>query len=720
MHDVVGKRMLEFVSEIEEHWLDNYGKVAVTGVPVRFTGEYKGLNRFFEVYAFHLGDAFSRRVAVLFTDITSRKQAADALAISEERYRVLTELSPQFVFMSTPDGSITYVNQYGQDFLGKRLEELLGDGWSRSIHPDAQHAELRKWRAAALNKTDYESDVPLLHRDGTYRTVYARAQQMVGEDGQVLYWIGTALDIEDRKQAQEKLRANENQLRLITDAIPALVSYIDDEERYQFVNRQYSEWFGLPPEEFIGKKLGDLLGEGAYAAIEPHVMEALAGQEISFDGWIDYEVAGRRFVHVSYVPDKAPDGRVVGFYALVSDLSDLQKSTDLLRSSQERMRLLTESFTDYAIFSTDNDGMIESWNPGAQNIYGYNESEIVGSSYEMLFTPEDVSKAVPIKEMRFSHEAGRASDERWQVRKDGTRFFASGTMVPLYVGPDLAGYAKIASDLTERKRNAEALQRAHDEMEMRVLDRTRELAEANAALTAEINERKAAEEQKIELLKRLVTSQEDERQRIARDLHDQLGQRLTALRLKIASLREVVGKDKELQSRTTRLQEIAQLLDSEVSFLAWELRPSAIEEFGVVDAIATFVHEWSRHYGIDAEFQSAGMARFQLDKDADTHLYRIAQEALNNIVKHAKATKVNVIVERTGKDVILIVEDDGVGFDKNDASQRRKSGKGLGLTGMSERASLINGQTEIESSPGRGTTIFVRVPVEKSDLNGNI
>jgi signal transduction histidine kinase len=254
-------------------------------------------------------------------------------------------------------------------------------------------------------------------------------------------------------------------------------------------------------------------------------------------------------------------------------------------------------------------------------------------------------------------------------------------------------------------------------MEMRVLERTRELAEANAALRAEIAERQVAEEQKIDLLKRLVTTQEDERRRIARDLHDQLGQRLTALRLKIASLREVVGADKELQARTNRLQEIGELLDSEVSFLAWELRPSAIEELGLTDAIGTFAREWSRHYGIQAEFHSTGMARLELDPEADTHLYRIAQEALNNIVKHARAKKVNILLERAEGEVILIVEDDGRGFDRNGIKKPRKGSGGLGLTGMEERASLIGGCIEIESAPGSGTTVFARVPLRSNGDN---
>jgi signal transduction histidine kinase len=281
------------------------------------------------------------------------------------------------------------------------------------------------------------------------------------------------------------------------------------------------------------------------------------------------------------------------------------------------------------------------------------------------------------------------------------------------MGKTLSGYAKITSDLTEKQRYAEALQHSHDLLELRVVERTRELAAANAALVSEINERKTAERQKIEFLQRLVTSQEDQRQRIARDLHDQLGQRLTALRLKIAAMKEVCSHDENLKARAVRLQEVAELLDSEVSFLAWELRPFALDELGLVDAIGTFVREWSKHYEIPAEFHSSGLANVPLDESSDSHLYRIAQEALNNIVKHSRASAVNVLLEKTGDELVLIVEDNGVGMKPSERSNGRKGGKGLGLEGMRERASLIGGSLEIESAPGAGTTVYARIPLRK-------
>lgn len=652
-------------------------------------------------------------------DITARKQSELQLRESEERSKLAQESGGVGIWDWDAATGNTYWSETMWSLYGEDAEEKMpGDEyWQEHIHPD-DRTRVRSHIDATLSSSndDYRDEFRIITADGKQRWIESIATIVRDEVGRPTRMYGVNLDLTEKKLVEDRIRASETQLRLVTNTIPALVSYIDRDERYQFVNRKYNEWFGKPANEFIGKKMKDALGARAYQTIKPHLDEAFAGNEVSFDGWVDYKAAGQRFVHVSYVPDVGLNGDVLGIYALVNDLSDLRRASELLQSSQERMRLLTESFTDYAIISTDTEGRIESWNPGAQTIFGYDADEIIGESSEVLFTPEDVSRGYPVKEMRVARKTGKATDERWHVRKDGSRFYASGVMVPLFVGDVLSGYAKIATDLTERKRNAEALQRAHDEMEMRVLERTRELAETNAALIAEINERQAAEEQKIDLLKRLVTTQEDERRRIARDLHDQLGQRLTALRLKIESLREVVGENKELQARTTRLQEIAELLDSEVSFLAWELRPSAIEELGLIDAIGTFVREWARHNSVEAEFHATGMANFDLDPEADTHLYRIAQEALNNIGKHAAATKVNVLVERMGDEVVLIVEDNGKGFDR---SEKRvgNSSKGLGLTGMGERASLIAGTLEIESAPGAGTTIFARIPIVRSKKN---
>ena len=213
-------------------------------------------------------------------------------------------------------------------------------------------------------------------------------------------------------------------------------------------------------------------------------------------------------------------------------------------------------------------------------------------------------------------------------------------------------------------------------------------------------------------MRRIVTTQEDERSRIAREIHDQLGQRLTALRLKIAAVKDLCSENDELCERVEKLEELGARVDKEVSFLAWELRPTVLDDLGLVAAIENYTREWAQHSEIPADFHSSGMKRKRLDPEIETNLYRIVQEALNNVSKHAKASRVNVLLESRKKEIVLIVEDNGIGFDPAKGSRVRKSGHGLGLIGMCERAAICGGKVELESSPGLGTTVFVRLPAK--------
>jgi signal transduction histidine kinase len=320
---------------------------------------------------------------------------------------------------------------------------------------------------------------------------------------------------------------------------------------------------------------------------------------------------------------------------------------------------------------------------------------------------------VPAKELVTADRDGRASDERWHLRKDGSRFYCSGVMVSLRHG---RGYAKIARDLTAQKQAQDELQRAWQELDTKVEERTAELAEANSAMQEEVSERRRVEHERLDLLRRIVSTQEEERRRISRELHDQLGQSLTALRLKLEGLRQETGARSKLRPRIKELTEIAQRLDADVDFLAWELRPSSLDDLGLIVALSTYAQEWSRHSGVEVNFHSAGLGDARLAPLVETSLYRIAQEALNNVSKHAGATGVAMLLERRNEHAVLIVEDDGRGFD---LERVKMSGtdRGLGLVGMRERAALVGGTVEIESKPGEGTTVFVRVPVNLETLD---
>jgi PAS domain S-box-containing protein len=374
------------------------------------------------------------------------------------------------------------------------------------------------------------------------------------------------------------------------------------------------------------------------------------------------------------------------------------------------MRALVDSVEDFAIFSQDARGRVETWNPGAERIFGFTAAEIIGRHISILFTPEDRARGVHEEEMRTARAEGRAADERWHVRKDGTRFYASGVLSPLGDAQE-SGFVKVARDLTERARAEEELRRAHDELEQRVAARTEELRLSVETMLGEVKERRTAEEQARTLVGQLVTAQEDERRRISRDLHDQLGQQLTALRLKLAAMREGCDGDEAGRARVEEVQALAERIDSEVDFLAWELRPTALDDLGLSAALTNFVREWSKHYGIPAEFHVAGFGSgmLRLPPEVETCLYRIAQEALNNVYKHAQAARVSVILERRDGEAVLVVEDDGVGFDPAEAPAW-EGGRGLGLVGMRERAALLGGAAQFESGRGSGTTVFARIP----------
>jgi signal transduction histidine kinase len=264
-------------------------------------------------------------------------------------------------------------------------------------------------------------------------------------------------------------------------------------------------------------------------------------------------------------------------------------------------------------------------------------------------------------------------------------------------------------DLSERKRAEEALRRAQEELEARVRERTAELALANASLRSEIEERERAERARTELLTRLVFAQEDERMRIAREMHDQFGEQLTALGLGIRALRNGCADHPHLRPQVEALEQVAQRLDRDVDHLVWELRPTALDDLGLRAALANYVQDWSRRAGVRADLHTTGLSADRLTSQIETTLYRIAQEALNNVAKHARADSVDVILERRTDQVSLIIEDDGVGFEQGAAGP---SHQGFGLLGMQERAALVGATVQIESVAGEGTTIIVRMPID--------
>ena len=249
-----------------------------------------------------------------------------------------------------------------------------------------------------------------------------------------------------------------------------------------------------------------------------------------------------------------------------------------------------------------------------------------------------------------------------------------------------------------------AVERANAEAALRVSEER--LRRLNEQLEERVGERTS---QVRSLFERLVSAQEEERRRIARDIHDQVGQQMTALRMNLETLRSQAAGSTLLVEQAERTQRLAEELDRSIDFLTWQLRPAALDHLGLSAALQNLAAGWSERFSVAAKLVVDGVEDVRLSRDVEANLYRIAQEALHNIAKHASATQVTLYLGQQNGNLVLLIEDDGRGFDPS-ADRQADGGSGMGLISMRERAALVGGRLEIESAGDRGTSIYVRIP----------
>jgi two-component system CheB/CheR fusion protein len=511
---------------------------------------------------------------------------------------------------------------------------------------------------------------------------------------------------EELSTVNQELKIKIEELGLTNDDFRNLINstdigtiFLDRLLRVKMSTPAAQKIFNLLPGD-IGRKLSDITSRLADDRLHEDMSQVLEKLQT-----VEREVHthDQQYYLMRILPYRTIDDRIEGVSVTFHDITDRHNAEVRVHASEERLRLLIDSAVDYAIITMRADGHIDSWSPGAERMFGYAADEIIGKDAAILFTPEDRAAGIPQQELVRTAESGRANDERWHLRKDGGRLYCSGVMTRFGDG-DSRAFVKIARDLTAHREAELDLQNAHAELEDRVRQRTGELQ-------AEVSKHASARRDVTSLLRRIVTAQEDERARVARDLHDQLGQQLTALRMALERYRDQnapADRADELERALALTREI----DAELDFLAWELRPTALDDLGLAAALPHYLEQWSAHYGLVSKYQTAGQLDGALSREAEVAFYRIAQEALTNVIKHAHASRVDVLLERRGSFVVLVVEDDGLGFD---AATPRVQQTGLGLAGMRERAGLIGADLQIESTPGKGTSVYVRYPVQRAE-----
>ncbi|MGB2670908.1 MAG: PAS domain S-box protein [Candidatus Acidiferrum sp.] len=371
------------------------------------------------------------------------------------------------------------------------------------------------------------------------------------------------------------------------------------------------------------------------------------------------------------------------------------------RRTEERFRLLVDAVQDYAIFMLDVGGHISSWNTGAERLKGYAASEIMGRHFSVFYPQEEILAGKPQAELETAAREGRLEDEGWRLRKDGSRFWASViiTAVKNETG-ELIGFGKVTRDFTEKLKTAEALR-------------------AEIAERAEAQRKLHDSERSLRQLSlRLLQSQDEERRRIGRDLHDSVGQYLVGLKMKVDSLKSSAARGQ--RGDTRELADCSQLIEeaiSEVRTMSYLLYPPMLEELGLKSAIPWYLDGFAKRSGIKTTFEvSPDFDR--IPGDQELALFRVLQESLTNVHRHSGSSTAVIRLMTRDRVVMLEVIDVGKGMQsKNNEDEVHgwKGALGVGLRGMKERMQQLGGSLEI-SSGEEGTTITAALPLPDAEL----
>ena len=310
---------------------------------------------------------------------------------------------------------------------------------------------------------------------------------------------------------------------------------------------------------------------------------------------------------------------------------------------------------------------------------------------------------------------GECKDEGWRIRKDGSRFWASVVITALG-GPEgnLRGFVKITRDMTERRAREVTLEEAKEKLQVRVEQRAAVLERVNLELRQEIAERERVERELREsldqlraLAARLQFVREEERTLVAREIHDELGQACTAIKMDLASIgRKTSKKQSGLRAKVDSAIEVVDQMISTLRRIASELRPRTLDDLGLAAALEWQAQEFESRTGVRCVLVLP-KEEMVLDSERSTAIFRIFQESLTNAARHSQATTVEARLETGKEHLILQVHDNGKGFEAEKADARTS----LGLVGMRERALLLNGELTIKGVPGSGTTITLRIPI---------
>jgi PAS domain S-box-containing protein len=370
------------------------------------------------------------------------------------------------------------------------------------------------------------------------------------------------------------------------------------------------------------------------------------------------------------------------------------ESRATFQDSEQRFRLLVEAVQDYAIFMLDPEGHVKNWNSGAKRIKGYESSEIIGKHFSCFYPEEDLRNGKPQWELLIAAKEGRFEDEGWRVRKDGSKFWANVIITAIRdEAGKLIGFGKVTRDITERMQ----LQRSLQEEVVQRREAEQHLRNSENSLR--------------ELSHHLLRTQDEERRRIGRDLHDSLGQCLAALKIRLDGLASSSARDDVgARSEIAECLKLAEESLKELRTISYLMYPPMLDEMGLQSAIRWYLEGFSTRSGLSATFDvDPDFGRLQ--RDLELALFRVLQESLTNVHRHSGSKTARIRLRLSGEVVILEVNDAGRGISSEILARSGKDGVaslGVGLRGMNERMRQLGGSLQV-SSTENGTTVTATV-----------
>jgi PAS domain S-box-containing protein len=584
----------------------------------------------------------------------------------EARYRFLVQNAPDVIWSIGPDATLTFLSDAVERLTGFRPEELLGEHFGALVHESSREVAEIDWTQAMQRPTqEVRGRLNLRHRDGRPIPAEFIAIASLDADGRFGGANGSVRDMREHDRLERELRASEDRYRNLASSSPDLVFATDAEGRYTFLSDRSATMLGWDRETALGRSFVEYVAPGWEPVAAESYQTVVADPTTVHSARIDFLKGDGSPVALEInVLGKVEDGVLVGINGVARDISERLRLERELSQSEERYRFLIQNSPDI-VFSTDAEGRFTFLSDAIERMIGIPAADAIGQHFSILVD----QSTMPLAGSRW---AQLVADPEHEVQadlflkgRDGQRVPVDVRAIGIIEDGAFAGIQGATRDVSDQVRLEGELRRQAGEL--------------------------AAGE---------------ERAHLARELHDSVTQALFSMTLVARSIEMLLDRDSAAaRDQLGQLRELQREALAEMRALIFELRPGNLEQDGLVRALKTHAAALQGRLGLPIVVEGDLSERLPLP--AEEVLYRIAQEALHNVVKHASAHQVRVDVRRHAGGIRLSVEDDGKGFDPSAVPDGH-----LGLAGMRARADRIGARFACSSRVGEGTTVEVEMGPE--------